>query len=308
MEENDSTRRPPCLLPERIFAVGEEPASVRVTPYHKEGAIRHILAVLDPDEVEHIRVSLFGKLVEIADKPSFSGRFGRYIISRHLKVAKKHEAWFLFAEKPIRFSIREFALVTGLNCSKFPRRSKKKSKNFMTEKPYWGELFGSLKEVPVSSVLRMLEKKTVVDKDIRLKYAYLTLLASVILPTTHTPRISKECAEKIKDLDAFLAYPWGRVSFDMLMTSIKERKEVSLSQNTIALKGFVLALQLVIVECVPALTEVVQEGGSSGSDGDSGGDDDTNESDKRGKKGISPGHTRDTDAAEEVYISISKAY
>ena len=248
-------------------------------------------------------------MVEIADKPSFSGRFGRYIISRQLKVSKKHEAWFLFAGKPIRFSIREFALVTGLNCSKFPRRSKKKSKNFMTEKPYWGgELFGSLKEVPVSSVLRMLEKKTVVDKDIRLKYAYLSLLASVILPTTHTPRISKECAEKIKDLDAFLVYPWGRVSFDMLMTSIKERKEVSMSQNTIALKGFVLALQLVIVECVHALTEVVQEGGSSGSDGDSEGDDDTNESDKRGKKGISPGHARNTFGAEKVYISISRAY
>ncbi|CAN6839045.1 unnamed protein product, partial [Brassica oleracea] len=143
-EENDGRRRPPCLLLERIFAVGEEPAGVRVTPYHKACAIRQILDVFNS------RI-----------------RFGH-----------------------------------GLNCSKFPRRSKNKSKNFMTEKPYWGELFGSLKEVPVSSVLRMLEKKTVVDKDIRLKYAYLSLLASVILPTTHTPRISKECAEKIKDLDA----------------------------------------------------------------------------------------------------------
>nr|VDD11732.1 unnamed protein product [Brassica rapa] len=38
------------------------------------------------------------------------------------------------------------------------------------------------------------------------------------------------------------------------MSSIKERKEVSLSQNTIALKGFVLSLQLVMVEAIPALT------------------------------------------------------
>ncbi|KAF3489133.1 hypothetical protein F2Q69_00055407 [Brassica cretica] len=112
MEENDGTRR--------IFAVGEEPAGVRVTPYHKACAIRQILDVLDLDQVEHIRVSPFERLVEIAEKPSFSGRFGRYIISRQLKVSKKHEAWFLFAGKPIRFSIREFALVTGLNCSKFP--------------------------------------------------------------------------------------------------------------------------------------------------------------------------------------------
>lgn len=45
----------------------------------------------------------------------------------------------------------------------------------------------------------------------------------------------------------------------MLMSSIKKRDEVALSQNTIALKGFALALQLVIVEAVPSLSEVVQE-------------------------------------------------
>ncbi|KAL0802765.1 hypothetical protein Bca101_057941 [Brassica carinata] len=120
----------------------------------------------------------------------------------------------------------------------------------MSEKPYWGELFGSLKDIPVSSVVRMLERKTVVDREI----------------------------------------------------SIKERKKVSLSHNTIALKGFVLALQLVIVECVHALTEVVQEGSSSGSNGDSGGDDDTIESDNRGKNSISPGHTCDTDAAGKTLV------
>ncbi|KAJ4866799.1 hypothetical protein Rs2_51671 [Raphanus sativus] len=302
MEEPDGTRRPPCRLPERLFAVGEEPAGVRVTPYHKAGAIREILNALDPAEVDHIRSSPFGRLIEIADKPSFSGRFGRYILSRQLKVFKKHEAWFLFAGKPIRFSIREFAMVTGLNCSKFPKRGKKKSRNFMEDKPYWGELFGSLREVPVSSVVKMLAKKTVVDRDIRLKYAYLALVSAVILPTTHAPRISVEYAEMIKDLDTFLAHPWGRVSFEMLISSIKERKEVSLLQNTIALKGFVLALQLVIVECVPALTEVVQDGSSSGSDGETGGDDNTLEMEKGERRNISPGHARDTDAAGKAIV------
>lgn len=65
-----------------------------------------------------------------------------------------------------------------------------------------------------------------------------------------------------------------------------------------------LALQLVIVECVPALTEVVQEGISSDSDGDEAGDDDTLTSDKGGIKSISRGHARDTDAAGKVCIYI----
>ena len=49
----------------------------------------------------------------------------------------------------------------------------------------------------------------------------------------------------------------------MLMSSIKERDELALSQNDIAVKGFALALQFVFVEAVPALTEVVQESFSS---------------------------------------------
>lgn len=297
--DKENSGAPPCTIPERIFKAGEEPTGVRVTPYHKPCGIRQILNALEPEEIEKIRTSPFGKMVEIAEKPSFSGRFGRYIISRQLKVAKKHEVWFIFAGKPIRFSLREFAIVTGLSCGRFRKRSKKRSNRNISEKPYWGELFGTLKEIPVSSVIRMLKKKTV-RGDLRLKYAYLALLSSVILPTTHTPRISQDYAEMIKDLDTFFAYPWGRVSFDMLVSSIKERKEVSLSQNTIALKGFVLALQLVMVEAVPALTEVVQDGSSSGSEDEIHEEEDTIDDDNAEKKSISPGHARDTDAAGKV--------
>ncbi|KAL0853950.1 hypothetical protein Bca101_059102 [Brassica carinata] len=300
--EGEENSPPPLTLPQRIFAVGSEPVGVRVTPYHKPHAIRQILNSLDPEEVDAIRSSPFGKLVEIADKPSFSGRFGRFIISRQLKVDKKHEAWFIFSGKPVRFSLREFAYVTGLNCGKLPKHQKKRSEKFLSQKPYWGELFGSMKDVPVTSVVRMLKKRTVTDRGMRLKYAFLALLSAVILPTTHTPRISQVYAERIKNLDDFFSYPWGRISFDMLMTSIKERNEVSLSQNTIALKGFVLSLQLVMVEAIPALTEVGNDGTSSGSEGDGGEDDDIADEDQNAKRTISPGNARDSDASGKVEV------
>ncbi|KAJ4896352.1 hypothetical protein Rs2_23146 [Raphanus sativus] len=301
METGDQSA-PPLRIPDRIFALGHEPVGVRVTPYHKPNAIKEILNALDPQEIDIIRASPFGKLVELAEMPSFSGRFGRFIISRQLKVENKHEAWFIFAGKPVRFSLREFAYVTGLNCSKFPKHNKKRSKLFLSQKPYWGELFGSMKEVPVTSVVKMLKKRTVKESGIRVKYALLALLAAVVLPTTHTPRISQDHAERIKNIDDFLAYPWGRVSFEMLISSIKERNEVSLAQNTIALKGFVLSLQLVMVEAIPALTEVVNDGSSSDSEVEGGDDFDQTDDDKNSKRGISPGYARDTDAAGKVAV------
>ncbi|KAF8105997.1 hypothetical protein N665_0149s0027, partial [Sinapis alba] len=282
---------------------GEEPVGIRVTPYHKPSCISKILNALEEDEIRLIRGTAFGKLIEIAEKPSFSGHLGRFLISRQLKVLKRHEVWFLYAGKPVRFSIREFALVTGLNCRNYPPHSKKRSKKNISEKPYWGELFGTMKDVPVRYVVSMLKKKTITDPQTRIKFALLALLSSVVLPTSHTPRISQEHAERIKDVDHFLSYPWGRVSFDMLMSSIKERNEVSLSQNTIAFKGFVMSMQLVLVEAVPALTGVVRDGGSSASDADSGGDDDMCGDDKELKKSINTVHIRDIDTACKAKVN-----
>ena len=130
--ENQTEVEPSLPIPERVFAFGEEPVGVSVTPYHKPFAISKILCALEDDEVDVLRRSPFGKLVEIAEKPTFSGRFGRYIISRQLKVRKKHEAWFLFAGKPIRFSLWEFTLVTGLNCGPYPPDAEKRQRNIST--------------------------------------------------------------------------------------------------------------------------------------------------------------------------------
>ena len=78
-------------------------------------------------------------------------------------------------------------MVTGLNCRKYPTNSKKRSTKSITEKPYWGELFGLMTEVQVSYVVTMLRKKTVTDPEIRFKYALLALLSAIIVQTSHNP-------------------------------------------------------------------------------------------------------------------------
>ncbi|CAG7876363.1 unnamed protein product, partial [Brassica rapa] len=94
-------------IPEMMFAAGEEPVGVRVLTYQSSSSLKRIFNALDKEELNIIRRSSFGKLIEIADKPV----------------------------------------------------------------------------VTVSSVIKMLYHKTVKDRDIRIKYACLALLESVLLPT-----------------------------------------------------------------------------------------------------------------------------
>ncbi|XP_009107909.2 uncharacterized protein LOC103833579 isoform X2 [Brassica rapa] len=200
----------------------------------------------------------------------------------------------------MRFSLREFAIVTGLPCGKFPMKSKMKLKETISEKPYWPSLFGKAEVATVASVIKLLTRRTVADRVVRIKYACLAILSSVLLPTNMKMKICREHAEAIEDLDEFFSYPWGRLAFDMLMGSIKERDEVALSQNTIAVKGFALALQLVMVEAVPSLTEVVQET-CSDSEGDSDEEYD-GMSEKPKRKTLSPGHARNVDKQTDVFV------
>ncbi|KAF8107451.1 hypothetical protein N665_0121s0005 [Sinapis alba] len=50
--------------------------------------------------------------------------------------------------------------------------------------------------------------------------------------------------ELIRDLDEFLAFPWGRASYHTLATSLIAKDEISLSQASVAICGYVDAIQM----------------------------------------------------------------
>ncbi|KAF3549730.1 hypothetical protein DY000_02009524 [Brassica cretica] len=123
--------------------------------------------------------------------------------------------------------------------------------------------------VTVSSVMKMLYRKTVKDRDIRIIFACLALLESVLLPTRVKTKICRDHAEAIADLDEFFR--------------------------------FALALQLVMVEAVPALTEVVQDTCSSS-------ESDSDDIDGNGcemftkKKTLNPAHARNVNKRSDVIV------
>lgn len=287
-----------------MFAPGEAPVGGRVLTYQSPRAIKSILSALEDDEVHVIRESSFGKLVEIAHRPAFSEEFAAYMLTKQLKVKKMYEAWFLFSWQPIRFSLSEFAIVTGLPCEPYPEKSWMNTKKTVTRKPYWPCLFGGVETVTVSSALKMLRRKTVTAKDIRIKIACLAIVSSVLLPTDSKMNIQKEHAEFIENLDEFFAFPWGRLAFEMLIGSIKEKDEFALSQKTIAIKGFPLALQLVMFAAVPALIQALEFCSSSESDSE---ESDEDVSEKLTKKvTLCPGHSRNVD--KNTYVRIDNFF
>lgn len=115
-------------LLDRIFAVGHELVGVRVTAYGPIKGIWYILNALDEDEREVIQNSSFGKFVSLTEKPSYSNRFGRFLLSRQLKVLKMHKIWFLFAGNLLDFRWGSLQLLMGCFVGNFQRNRRKDSK------------------------------------------------------------------------------------------------------------------------------------------------------------------------------------
>ncbi|KAL0723331.1 hypothetical protein Bca4012_037930 [Brassica carinata] len=244
-------------LPPKVFAAGEEPSGNRVNSYHKVKITQSILEALTEEEVDFFKNSSFSRVISFDDNPPFSGAFCYFVLSMRLKTNKKYEIWVVFAGTPIRISLRGFAIVTGLNCGRLPNCRGRKRKNPLNEKLYWNELFGSLKSVSVGMIVDMLKNKKVKDRDNRIKFACLAIVNSVLLPSSHTPKGNPEHVELIRDLDELMAYPWGRVSFQALMSSLLNKDELALAQDSFALRDYVEAIQLVMIVAVPELKEEV---------------------------------------------------
>lgn len=68
------------------------------------------------DEQKHgLKESQFKTILQM-ENHTFSGTFLPYLLTLHMKTKRMCDFWRIFAVKPIRYAIEDFALVTGLNC------------------------------------------------------------------------------------------------------------------------------------------------------------------------------------------------
>jgi len=200
----------PIPLPPRLIALGEEPRGERVNVYQKMKTLYGIFNALDDDERQYLSRSPFARLLEFPNNHAWSASFGIFILGRQLEVTKPNEIWVLFAGTPIRFSLREFKIVTGLPSGRYPSLKMKKKKGTAGKTiPFNSKLFGLEEDVTVDRVITMLKRRVVSDPGMRIRCACFAIVDGFLVPISHYPKIIKSHAEMVEDVDAFLAYPWG---------------------------------------------------------------------------------------------------
>ncbi|CAN7111263.1 unnamed protein product [Brassica rapa subsp. narinosa] len=263
-------------FPERLFGRNCYPAKPRLNIYSKASIIGSLVKLLrGSPEMNCLLGSQFGALFHLpVARCSNSAKLVHSLLSRQLVTMRLYELWFLFADKPLRFSLREFGDITGLKCE--PEREKVGNGSESidaTPGRMWKELFESEDEdVTVPDVFRMLEQPSLPEWK-RLPLALVALVDGLLVCGHKLLRVTPAYVEMLEDTGSFLQYSWGREAFVSTLSRLtppqpsdpsKMDKSLSvmrlrLKQQSTACYGFPLALQLFAFKAIPSLLEKIPE-------------------------------------------------
>ncbi|KAJ4881784.1 ULP_PROTEASE domain-containing protein [Raphanus sativus] len=261
------------LLPERLFATDRFP-SERTNIYSTSDFLLRVRdALKGSPEMLVLLSSCFGGLFNVPARNLYPGRVVHSMMTRQLVTKKKYEMWPVFAGKPFRFSLIEFGEVTGLPCGEFEDGYTIEYQLPETDENYryWEELIGNNRDVLVEDLLERVETEKDMPGWKKLKLCLIVIVDGVLIATLQKPKPSLKHVQRLEDVDAFLAFPWGRESFLWTLSTLKPGPRImgkcedpvgdlvkKLRQKSVRLVGFPQALQLTAFRLIPQLQELVR--------------------------------------------------
>ncbi|CAN7015825.1 unnamed protein product [Brassica rapa subsp. trilocularis] len=238
-------------LPELRYPIGSEPEkTISINQHSIVAYIKTVKEILGNDEFNRIRGTFLGPVIKLGERSlKLSAKIVHAVLTKSIKTVKRHEAWFHFGAQPMRFSIREFHMVTGLKCSGEAREPREE-----TEKFKWDFLKG--RTHTVKDVEKQLRNTKEDASDERFCLAMLLLIESILLQKSLLDGGTTFTLDYVKiaqDMDVLMTYPWGRTAYNLLLKSLQRAVDKSLDKNNYDLQGFPMAFLIWILESVPLL-------------------------------------------------------
>ncbi|KFK23196.1 hypothetical protein AALP_AAs63411U000100, partial [Arabis alpina] len=225
------------IYPPRRFPAGLAPSGQR--------SMHHNCMLNDFEKMGEAVVGIILKLA--ARKFNFSGATVTHFLANQLKTERFYEMWSLFGGRPVRFSLNEFEEVTQMNCGEVDANDGWD----IDHTKFWEEIGVPVGEGPKwSELLVLFEKIRTWSEEKKRMIALLFILHVGVYGYARDSRIPLKAAKRVMDPEAFERYPWGRVSFQCLISSMQVT-----DMKKITLHGCVHALLVWIYEAVPILGE-----------------------------------------------------
>ncbi|CAD5318360.1 unnamed protein product [Arabidopsis thaliana] len=180
------------------------------------------------------------------------------LLMRTASTEKKRVCWFVVNDVPIRYSLREHALITGLDFHQFELDFN--TRNFgsfdFVEKVY-GTQVVNVKDV--EDMLKSMEDEC--DGD-QLRVAILLFLCTIVRGRRRFGSIHSFILKIVNDLEEVKKFSSGRNTFDDTMKEIvhlmKKRLDGKVGIDYL-FPGFIIPLKVLAFECIPEMSKQFQK-------------------------------------------------
>ena len=164
-----------------------------------------------------------------------------------LRTVPLHESedtsWFAVNGVPIRYSMREHALISGLDCHDYPAKYKKIGSFAFVDRH-----FKSHKEITMIFVREKLLSMSVCGD--RLRMAVLYFLGTIIRGKgRYNAPFDPFILRVVNDVEVCKIFPWGRLTFeDALRSIIHVMKHLKgKPKNNVNFPGFIIPLEVNLI-------------------------------------------------------------
>ncbi|KAF8080566.1 hypothetical protein N665_0934s0007, partial [Sinapis alba] len=244
-------------LPKRLFVPGSEPEVSHINNYCRLTILDKLESRFENEYKEVKKDPVFSQILAFHDnKLNYSARMIHSMLVRQLETDKRHELWFEFARRPLRFSMQEYHAVTGLNCEVSKGIDYDK---WVDDGGFWSKLLKRQENITLEKIwadyIDGVDDWRRVD---RFRLIYLCVIVGVVLARGDKAVIPLEYIKVVMDMTKLRAYAWGRVSYDLLLKSVfKSRKKILKAPKSYVLEGFSYALQIWAMEAIPAVGKLL---------------------------------------------------
>ncbi|XP_013723154.1 uncharacterized protein LOC106426966 [Brassica napus] len=228
-------------LPKNIFKEGEE---LQVTQINNNCRIDYIIRKFEawlPKELDVVKKDPFFSQIFMLHENGlgYSARVIHSFLCRELVTYKLHELWFVFARRPLRFSLQEFHAVTMFECNTCI--SVKEFEEWKYDGGFWSNVL-SRKDRNITLFNLWTKYKEAVKKwrnaDLRDEKSNIPLKYITV----------------VMDLEKVRKYLWRIAAYDLLCKSIaKNRDKLEDKTTNYVLDRFSYALQIWAMEAVPKI-------------------------------------------------------
>ncbi|CAN6829274.1 unnamed protein product [Brassica oleracea] len=238
-------------LPKTLFKEGTETQVEKVNNTCRTSILKKVEKYVEAEYKEVLADPLFSQVMDIyVHKLQYSGRVIHSFVCKQLLTAKRHELWFHFARRALRFSMQEFHVITGLKYK--DDEPDLDIDNWRGDKGFWSKLLRRKGKISLQQIRKVHLKSCNTWSHVdRLRMVYLCVIAGLVMAKDEKVCIPHKYIKLVMDFDKMRKYPWGLHSFDALVTSITEARDKVKTRNSYVIDGFSYALQIWLMEAIP---------------------------------------------------------